>query len=117
MSTYIFKLKNRGLTFTLENMDSDEEKAKERFANCLPEGYSLSDFDVTKEKPCPYCHVNSTNDVMPIYRDYSVGFLVYPDGSIEIDYDDDGKQSNSFSKANTIKYCPMCGRQLGEEGD
>ncbi len=69
---------------------------------------------MSKEK-CPYCHYNQRRDTDSIYSDVDGKIKVYPDGSIECSYDDDGMPSMMGGDAGTINYCPMCGRRLDEK--
>lgn len=109
MSAYIFKLKNHGLSFELTNMGS-KEKAIERFANCLPDDYSLSDFDVSEKEECPYCHEQGGDHRVKMLEDD-------PDGQAGLVLRKDGwylwtADPFTFEMLYPISYCPMCGRDL-----
>ena len=66
-----------------------------------------------KQKNCPYCHTTKYGETKPIFRDFSEEWRVYPDGSLEFDLNDEGRNSAFFTESDVIYYCPMCGRPLG----
>lgn len=69
-----------------------------------------------KQKHCPYCHQDKYGCTKAIYDDSCGQALhVFPNGSIEIDYDDDCRPGTAFSESGVFNYCPKCRRPLNEE--
>lgn len=114
MSAYVFKLKNSPLTITLSNMDSESQAAK-KMAKSLPEGYSLDDFTITKEEPCPYCHqskllIDTLHYEYPHELGRQLGQAVHIEGNRLV-------VEEETTETRQINYCPICGRRLGYEAN
>nr|DAY91053.1 MAG TPA: Rad50 zinc hook motif [Caudoviricetes sp.] len=68
-----------------------------------------------KQKNCPYCHPDKFNCTKPICDDLKNKLYVFPNGAIEMDYDDDDRPGAYFSESGLLDYCPKCRRPLNEE--
>lgn len=65
-----------------------------------------------RQKNCPYCH-EFDKGYKPVYTSQPrFGLYVFPNGSFEMDYDDDCMPASFMSESGVINYCPMCGRRL-----
>ena len=68
-----------------------------------------------RQKNCPYCH-EFDKGYKPVYTSWPrFGLYVFPNGSFEMDYDDNCMPASFMSESGVINYCPMCGRPLNEK--
>ena len=65
-----------------------------------------------RQKNYPHCR-KFDKGYKPVYTSrIGVGLYVFPNGSFEMDYDDDCMPASFMSESGVINYCPMCGRRL-----
>lgn len=106
-----------------------EEEDQQAISDAYHEGYQQGQFDeyasrmghkkaekmkvrMEQQKNCPYCH-ELNREYKPVYIGKSnIGLYVFPNGSLEIDYSDDGRSAAFFTESSVINYCPVCGRLL-----
>lgn len=68
-----------------------------------------------KQKNCPHCHTIKYGDTKPILKNGGEELHVYPDGSLEIDFIDEGKGSPIFTESGVFGVYPKCRCPLGKE--
>ena len=106
-----------------------EEEDQQAISDAYHEGYQQGQFDeyasrmgnkqaekkkarMEQQKNCPYCHeLNKWHKPFYLAKP-DISLRAFSDGSLEIDYSDDGRSAAFFTESSVINYCPVCGRPL-----